>query len=81
MNFTISREQDTSAIKFAGEITQRDLDRVRLDCIDCMLLRDVGGDASATAADYLLALEMLLRRCEEQPEINTNGIDAICKMK
>lgn len=66
MQFEIQRDGITGALAFKGTISLLDLVNLRLDRMDLALLADVGGDKEATAADYLLALEMLYRRGREQ---------------
>ena len=53
-------------ISFRGEVRHSDIVRLRLTGIDRALLDDVGGDPKATPSDFLLTLEMLFRRNEEQ---------------
>lgn len=64
MKFVIERTID-GAIRFRGEIPDYCFVKLDLDEFDCALLRDVEANGR-TAADHLLALEMLFRRYEEQ---------------
>lgn len=66
MKFYIFKEAITGTLKFHGEFTQLDLVRLKLTTLDQALLDDVGGGTDTTASDYLLALEMLFRRAQEQ---------------
>jgi hypothetical protein len=66
MNFSIERNEAKGKIKFYGEIDYADLARLRLDGMDRALLNDVDSDPEASAADYLLALEVIFRRHAQQ---------------
>jgi len=70
MRFNLQRMRDpvtaVDVIKFDGEVHAFDLVKLSLDNFDRALLDDVNNDTSATAADYLLVLEMLFRRLQEQ---------------
>lgn len=55
-------------ISFSGTIEVNDLITLDLDPTDLALLREVDADTEATMADYLLVLEMLFRRHQEQHE-------------
>ncbi len=66
MKFEMVRDSMTSNITFRGEVSASDLAFLRLDRLDRALLDDIGSDSKATAADYLLALEMIFRRHAEQ---------------
>ena len=74
MQFEIGRDGATQNLTFKGTITMRDLSALRLDKMDAALLADVDGDSDATAADYLLVLEMLYRRHGEQ-QPNNNSLE------
>ena len=66
VKFKLERSNYSKTIRFSGEITSDELIRLRLTPFAKMLLREVETDDKATAADYLLALEMLYRRWGEQ---------------
>lgn len=50
---------------FSGSVSVADFAHLRLDNLDRALLDDCNGEARS-AADWLLALEMLFRRMSEQ---------------
>jgi hypothetical protein len=52
-------------LKFHCEVTDEDLVNLKLDAVDLALMRDCGRE-DRTAADWLLALEMIFRRGLEQ---------------
>jgi hypothetical protein len=68
----LRRDVDGSIV-FCGRFNAADLLRIRLDPFDRALLDDCGAEGR-TAADWLLALEMLFRRAREQA-----GADAIAR--
>jgi hypothetical protein len=72
MEFEIERNAESLDLVFKGRISMHELANLRLDRMDSALLDDVGGDGKATAADYLLALEMLFRRHAEQSHAQEN---------
>lgn len=72
MEFEIERSPASRDLTFKGHILEHELADLRLDRMDSALLDDVGGDKKATAADYLLALEMLYRRHAEQHQAQEN---------
>lgn len=57
-------------IRFSGEITLREVERLNLDAFDRKLLDECG--SSKTADDLLLALEILFRRQREQGQVDVN---------
>lgn len=69
MRFELVRDTDHDQgafLRFTGEVRLRDLEDLDLTRLDMALLKDVGGDEKASAADYLLVLEMIFRRHAEQ---------------
>lgn len=64
MKFEISKNNFTGKVTFTGSYEPSDLHRLSLNPIDRMLLRQPCGKAS----DFLLTLETLYRRHEEQQE-------------
>ena len=58
------REPESEDITFTGRVNMRDLARLRLDHVERAALRT----APATAADFLLDLEIIFRRLGEQRE-------------
>lgn len=68
MEFCIVKDVTSleQVVHFRGSFTERDIASLRLDKLDRALLDDVGSDQRATAADILLALEVLFRRHAEQ---------------
>lgn len=71
MKFELTRDSHTGALQFHGEVTERDMGAIwsRLSPFDKALL-----NSPTHASDYLLALEMLFRRHEEQGETNDQTI-------
>ncbi len=68
MRFEIERTIDSKGeqqLRFRGEVTMRDIAILDLDAMGAGLLENLEDD-TVTAADYLLALEMLYRRYVEQ---------------
>jgi hypothetical protein len=63
--FTVDRNIDTSRVRYTLDVDARALAEVDLDDVDRALLRECGAD-DASIADRLLALEMLMRRMQEQ---------------
>lgn len=55
-----------------GQIIEQE--RIKLARFDQALLDDVGGDNNATAADYLLVLEMIFHRLQEQANSVTKQV-------
>ena len=68
MQFRIWRDNHDQTLKFAGEIPADVFVSLDLDRRDFGLLREVskGSKRGMSAADHLLALEMLFRRHAEQ---------------
>jgi hypothetical protein len=68
MKFVVNRllADYPGKLTFSGEVTDDDLAELRLTDFDQALIRDVEGDPTAHAADFLLVLEMLFRRHKEQ---------------
>lgn len=70
MNLFVKRaytdDNSDEVITFGGELRMREIVSLRLNELDRALLEDVGSDAKASPADYLLLLEMLFRRSAEQ---------------
>lgn len=66
MKFTIENHEESRSLVFHGSVYFSDLADLSLSPLDHALLKDVGEDNHATAADYLLALEMIFRRYAEQ---------------
>jgi hypothetical protein len=66
MKFRIERKHTSDymdeVISFRGEVRMSDLLPLRMDSFDLALLQDIDSDKKATAADYLLGLEMLFRK-------------------
>lgn len=60
--FKLERTHWPEAIRFEGELSMDDLVRLDLSPFDRALINGSG----AAASDYLLVLEMLFRRIEEQ---------------
>ncbi len=60
----LCRELDGS-VTFRGRIERNDIERIRLDHFDRLLLDDCNR-LESSAADRLLALEMIFRRLQEQ---------------
>lgn len=73
MKFEMQRDCVSDLISFRGEISVFDMHRLRLDNLDMAVIDDVSNDPKATAADYLLALEVLFRRYSEQTGLSPNG--------
>lgn len=65
MKFEIEKNDDTGEVSFSGSYTVHELARLKLDAIERGMLRQCGGEGTA-ASDYLLALETIYRRHEEQ---------------
>lgn len=55
----------TGAVRFEGHVAAEDLARIKFNPVDRKVL-DGCGTANATAADWLLALELIFRRAQEQ---------------
>ena len=66
MKFQIRTDQLARIITFNGEIEELEVERLDLDRFDTALMYDVSNDSNASAADYLLVLEMLFRREKER---------------
>lgn len=70
MEFEISERFDPevgdTVIEFRGRIKRCEVVPLQLDAADKALLANVGQADDTTAADHLLALEMLYRRSAEQ---------------
>ena len=68
MDFKLTKHNDprNERISFQGEFSVYELARLNLGWFDRALLADVDGDPLATAADYLLGLEMIFRREEQR---------------
>lgn len=70
VNFYCERKRspDTfdEVFTFRGEVRESDLLKIKLDPLDRAVINDVGSDPKASAADFLLALEILFRRHTEQ---------------
>lgn len=63
MELKLSTDPITGDIRFHGQISQCDIQRANLDGFDLALLRDCDPSKDdVTAADLLLALEMLFRK-------------------
>lgn len=66
MKFVMENDDVTRTIRFSGELSVSEIERLDLRSLDRALLRDVDRDSAATAADHLLVLEMLYRRSAER---------------
>jgi hypothetical protein len=73
MKFELERLAENGSLIFHGRVSKKDMTELTLDRLDRALLDDVGSDTKATAADYLLVLEMLFRRHHEQSLAKENG--------
>lgn len=62
MNFEITKSPIDGKLTFRGEITRKDLESLRLDGFDRMLI----SEEPESAADVLLQLETIFRRAQEQ---------------
>jgi hypothetical protein len=62
MNFYITKNPIDYSISFKGKIEIRDWENLKLGTLDSLLLQD----RQESAADFLLCLEMLYRRYQEQ---------------
>ena len=72
MKFVIERDDINWVVRFRGEVTQNDLVRLPLDAFDLRLLAECDRDPTS-AADRLLALEMLFRRDEQSMRVKPDG--------
>jgi len=59
-------------IEFHGVLTQHDFLALRLDPFDLMLVKECTKDNSKSS-DWLLALEYLFRRMDEQMKVRIEG--------
>ena len=70
MRFEIEQDEITRAVTFSGQLDEDEFLSLRLDALDRATLKACGADR-ASAADFLLGLEVLFRRLGER-----SGLDA-----
>ena len=65
MRIVIARNEETLSVNFSGSFSEAEMNDVKFTQMERALLQDLGRPKQR-GSDYLLALELLFRRYEEQ---------------
>lgn len=65
MRIVIARNEKTQSVNFSGSFSEAEMNDVKFTEMERALLQDLGRPKQR-GSDYLLALELLFRRYEEQ---------------